>query len=69
MMSMNHKLIASGTNGTVQVFLDRWDYEDYVVSIHYGNGTVRESFENMTRACQKFFESCRENGIEPKKAF
>ena len=65
----NHRLIASGTNGTVQVFLDRWDYETYTVSIHEaGKETVHEDFDTMTRSCKKFFDTCSKYGIEPKKA-
>jgi len=66
----NHRLIASGTNGSTQIFLDRWDYETYTVSIHYGDGreTSHEDFDTMTSACYRFFHACRENGIEPKKA-
>lgn len=66
----NHRLIASGTNGTVQVFLDRWDYETYTVSIHEaGKEAVHEDFDSMTWSCKKFFETCDKYGIEPKKAF
>jgi hypothetical protein len=64
----NHRLIASGINGTTQIFLDRWDYETYIVSVHKaGEKTTHEYFDTMTSACYRFFKVCSENGIQPKK--
>ena len=68
MISMNHKLIASGTNDNVQIFLECWNYETYTLSIHeVGKGTIHEDFDSMVWSCQKFFETCRQYGVEPKK--
>ena len=65
----DHRLIASGSNDNVQVFLDRWDFVTYTVSTHViGSKPVHEDFDSMTWACKKFFETCHEYGIEPKKA-
>ena len=69
MIAMNHKLIASGINDKVQIFLDRWDYETYSVSIHPASGeTTHEDFDSITEATLRFFQSCKEYGVEYKKA-
>lgn len=66
---MNHKLIASGMNENMQIFLDCWDYRTYSVSIHRkGQETIHEDYDSMTDATLRFFRVCRENGIEHKKA-
>ena len=68
---MNHKLIASGANEEVQIFLDRWNYNTYTVSIHYSDDreTTHEDFDSIAWSCHRFFNACNEFGVTPVKNF
>ena len=62
-----HRLIAYGTNGKKEIFLDRWD-DTYSVSVHSsGKNHFHEDFDSMTDATLRFFKVCKKHGIEPKK--
>ena len=63
----DHRLIAYGENANTQIYLDRFDYDTYTVSIHTeGAATTHDDFDSLTDAYIRFSKACRKNSIVPR---